>query len=219
MEEEIASEDPRYYIELEGDGDTHRSMSVMISGRKCYEHRPADAGRSQLESDPQGHISDIVSHCSETADYLLQDTPLKEAIFRVLLAGGNEPMTAREVSEILTSRWTMSAYPRELSPRVVGRLLDHAEGYRIVAIPEPEPEPELLVAEIAEVPEDTGAIDGPEAGPDTEETAPDGAKSVDAEAAVGQSTDAEQPPADQGEQEEQGSAEEEQPAQGPEEDA
>ena len=142
MEAQTASEGPRYYIDLEGAGTRHRSLPVMIAGRKCYEHRSPESGPGLEDGDAKDHVSAIAKHCSDTADYLLQDTPLKEAIFRVLLAGGNKPMTAQQVSEVLTSRWEMSAYPRDLSPSRVGRLLDHAEGYSISAIPEPEPESE-----------------------------------------------------------------------------
>jgi len=142
MEEKSNNEGPSYYIDLEGTGDQELSVSVVIAERKCYEHRPREAYQTLRDSEPQSHVADIAGHCSETADYLLQDTPLKEAIFRALLAGGNEPMTAREVSEALTARWAMSVYPRDLSTGVIGRLLEHSENYHIVAVPEPEPEPE-----------------------------------------------------------------------------
>lgn len=140
MGEESTNTDRSYYIDLAGIGDQESSLSVLIAERKCYEHRPREADQSLLDSEPQSHIADITGHCSETADYLLQDTPLKEAIFRVILAGGNEQMSAQDVSDTLTERWAMSAYPRDLSVRVIRRLLEHSANYHLVAVPEPEPE-------------------------------------------------------------------------------
>ena len=75
-------------------------------------------------------------------DFLLPDTPLKEAIFRVILAHGNEPMTAEDISEILTERWAMTAYPRDVTPQVIQRLLENSETYCIIKVPEPEDEEE-----------------------------------------------------------------------------
>jgi hypothetical protein len=132
---------PRYFIDLEGARGSNRSMATLIAGRKCYLDKQADTPESVLVSDPQEHIDRIVEHCVETPDYLPPDTPLKEAGFKVILAGGNRPMTGEEISEDLTARWAMSAYPRDLSPSVLGRILERSESYWVVAIPEPEPAP------------------------------------------------------------------------------
>jgi len=156
MEEERTNEGPSYYIDLDGTGNRELSLSVLIAERKCYEHRPREADMALRNSEPQSHIVDIAGHCFETADYLLEDTPLKEAIFRVILAGGNEPITAQDVSEALTERWTTSAYPRDLSTRVIGRLLEHSGNYHIVAVREPEPEPEIPSLDVSGSPEVAG---------------------------------------------------------------
>jgi len=157
MGEESTNTDRSYYIDLAGIGDQEISLSVVIAERKCYEHRPREADQSLLDSEPQSHIAEITGHCSETADYLLQDTPLKEAIFRVILAGGNKPLSAQDVSDTLMERWAMSAYPRDLSVRVIERLLEHSENYHLVT--EPEPEPELPPLDVVKLP---NATDGTE---------------------------------------------------------
>jgi len=131
----------RYSIDLEGAGG-HRSVSALIAGRRCFACRAADTEDSVPTSDPKNYIKQIAKQCVDTSDYLLPDTPLKEAIFRVLLAGGNKLMTAEQVSETLLSRWAMSAYPRDLSSTVIGILLDNSPSYCIAALPEPSPEKE-----------------------------------------------------------------------------
>ena len=50
----------------------------------------------------------------------------------------NEPMTAGQISEILNERWAMSAYPRNLSPHIIDRLLENSANYCIVPVEDPE---------------------------------------------------------------------------------
>ena len=161
-----------YFIDIEGASASNRSLPALIAARKCYACRQGDTDESVMASDPQDHMDRIVEMCSDTADYLLPDTPIREAIFRVLLAGGNEPQTAEQVSASLSERWAISAYPRDLSPTVLGRILDHSETYAITAVPEPEP-PE---PEDEDVPED---IPGAEADETEEGGAPEDAGSPD----------------------------------------
>lgn len=40
-------------------------------------------------------------HCSKQPDYIHDDLPLIDAVFRVLLAGGNKPMTSKELSGMI----------------------------------------------------------------------------------------------------------------------
>jgi len=140
MEEPV--KETRYFVDVEEAADNRRSMVVIIAARKCYQDQQADTMESLSSSTTGEHIKRIVKHCANTPDYAAHDTPLKEAIFQEILAGGNEPRSSQEISEALSMRWTVSAYPRDLSPTVIGRLLDHSQTYRIVAVPEPELEPE-----------------------------------------------------------------------------
>ncbi len=41
------------------------------------------------------------SHCSERPDFITENTPLVDAVFRVFLANGNKPLSAIELHEIL----------------------------------------------------------------------------------------------------------------------
>lgn len=146
---EAAEEPSRYYVDLDLAKERNRSAAAMVAERRCYTDRQADSPESVADSNAKDHIKRITTHCADTSDYLLPDTPFKEAIFRVLLAHGNEPMTAVEISDDLTTRWALSTNRRDISPRVVQRLLDNSQSYCIVVEPrpEPEPEPEALVEE------------------------------------------------------------------------
>lgn len=158
MEEETVAEGPRYYIDLDGAAEHGRSMVAIVAARKCYEHR--SVADSTGDSKPDEHVKEIAGHCADTTDYLLPDTPLKEAIFRLLLAGENKETTAAEVSQGLEARWAMSSYPRNISQYVIGRLLANSSSYGIVAVPEQEPEPPAEIApptaEVTELPVEGG---------------------------------------------------------------
>ena len=138
MEEQ--TEARRYYVDLEASKASGRSVSSVIAARKCYADRQEDTPEPLMTSPPKGHMKRISVHCADTPDYLLPDTALKEAIFRVLLAGNNQPTTAQEISESLMKRWALNANRRDISPRVIQRLLENSLSYDIVAEPEPEPE-------------------------------------------------------------------------------
>jgi hypothetical protein len=128
----------RYFVQT--DASDVGSVSLLISDRRDYMSQQHDTIDEAASSDPALMIDQIADQSAGTPDYLLPDTPLKEAVFRVILAGRNEPMSAADVSEELKQRWTMSTYPRDLSPAVIGRLLESMSAYSIGRILPPEPE-------------------------------------------------------------------------------
>lgn len=76
--------------------------------------------------------------CSRARDYITSETPLLEAIFRVFLANGNQPMTVSTVREhLLTYLPEMAAlrsdYPVELLERMI--RADRVYGLREHKIP------------------------------------------------------------------------------------
>ena len=129
----------RYYVDIDGEQASGGSAAALVATRRCRDCIELDDG--DLTGDPAEAIAMIAEHCSTTPDYLLDDTPLSEAVFRVILEGGNEPKTAKEISEALVSRWSSNP-SRDVSPRVLGRLLDHGQSYRMVPVEEPEEDSE-----------------------------------------------------------------------------
>ena len=154
---------PEYLIDVfEADQDG-RAIALIIASRRCYVDQQADDTPPTRSSDPKIFIKRIASHCASTEDFLLPDTPLKDAIFRVILAGGNVPTTPESISEILTEKWAMTAYPRDITPKVIQRLLDNSQAYCIFKIAEEEEatvtasEEEAAVEGSAEVEEEATA--------------------------------------------------------------
>ena len=127
----------RFAISEEHAASNGAALPLMIANRLGYMDRQALEEEPTADSDIAPYIDLIVASSSDDDDYLLPDTPLKEALFRIILANGNRPMDAEEISGILNERWSMSAYPRNLSPHVINRLLENSANYCIVPVEDP----------------------------------------------------------------------------------
>ena len=128
MDQDLKS--TKYFISDKMAAGQHISLSAIIEHRKCYECRQVEESTSK----PTKHIRQIVKHCAEMPDYLMPDIPLKESIFRVILAGGNKPMTVDQISEKLAVAWLSTGYPRNIAPTILYRLLQCSQGYSIVPV-------------------------------------------------------------------------------------
>ena len=154
-EDEVPQNRP-YFIDPDGAEASRRSLPVLVANRLCYMCRQGYEDDQIVVADPQDFIDLIVGHCSDEQDFLLPDTPMKEAIFRVLLGNSNEPMkeaifrvllgnsnepmTAAQISAELSSK--LPPAQRATSPDVIQRLLDNSAYYCIGPAPEPDPESE-----------------------------------------------------------------------------
>lgn len=132
----------QFFISEDHAASIGAALPLMIANRLGYMDKQALEEEPNADSDIRLYIDLIVASSSNDADYLLPDTPLKEALFRIILANGNQPMNADEISEILNERWAMSAYPRNLAPHVINRLLEHSANYCIVPVEDPDEEGE-----------------------------------------------------------------------------
>jgi len=168
---------PQFVISQEQALRIGRSLPLMIVGRMSYTDKQTFGENLDPDADIKALIGHVASNSSKDPDYLLPDTPLKEAIFRVILANGNEAMTAENISELLTERWAMTAYPRDVSPEVIQRLLESSYTYGIVKVAEPEDEEEEEIIEdvvyqpaskVEEADGDEEEAEGDEADPEEE---------------------------------------------------
>ena len=131
---------PMFVISEEQAARIGAALPLIIADRLGYMDRQALEEEPTPDSDIQPYIDLIVASSSHDADYLLPDTPLKEALFRLILANGNQPMTADQISQTLTQRWAMSAYPRNLTPHVINRILENSANYCIIPLDSPDEE-------------------------------------------------------------------------------
>jgi hypothetical protein len=134
-------QEPKYNIDIKATAMSGRSLSIMIGGRRCYMCQQGDES-PVASANPEDLILQISQHCKDTHDYLLPNTPLKEAIFRAILARGNQPTTALEISMALTTKWAMSANSRDISSKIIQELMDQSRSYMITPAAEPKSEGE-----------------------------------------------------------------------------
>ena len=136
--EDQAGEGPppaSYRIDIDEAAAMARALPMLIAGKRCYACQSTDDETPTQASDAGPYIDRIVDHCAETADYLLEDTPLKEALFRALLARKNKPATSEELSRMLKERWAMTPNPRNLSTAVIQKVLGQCGSYCIIRLP------------------------------------------------------------------------------------
>ena len=149
MDEEMQTE-RHYKLDVENAHGSSASLSALVAARKCYLHRPTGNEYSALDTTPAEHIREVQGCCADAADYLLPDTPIKDAVFRVFVARGNKPLTAQDISDDLSERWATSAYPRDLSTGVIEKILDSAPNYFIQEVTEPRVDVRLIRRQPAE---------------------------------------------------------------------
>ncbi len=126
----------KYFIDAEMAEERRRSLPVMIASRQCYVCQQAVDEEELASVEARDLIDRIVDHCASANDYLLEDTPLKEAIFRVLLSRGNGPMGADEISADISERLANATNQRDTRPEVIEKLLQHSENYCIARLQE-----------------------------------------------------------------------------------
>lgn len=103
-------------------------ISVELRSHLCEEHREAfsrefvadekidwvDERTGEVRRvDGLQHVLHI--HCSQQEDYINDSLPLIDAVFRAFLAGGNKPLTPRELGS------TTGRYPERILRTLAGR--------------------------------------------------------------------------------------------------
>lgn len=63
--------------------------------------------------------------------FVTSDTPLLEAVFRVLLAEKNRPIALQEIAELLRQRYASGELPRDVNMTALQRLLERQTSYGI----------------------------------------------------------------------------------------
>lgn len=81
--------------------------------------------------------AEIASCCSRTPEYRDPQLPLKEMLFRVLLAGGNRPRSLEDLHEEVLA-WTGIGDGRVITERVIHRLMERDAYYSFAPTEEPE---------------------------------------------------------------------------------
>lgn len=115
-----------------------RDLEIYLHSHLCPEHKEAfaDAKADALVDnvDPEtaevtkvpGIQNILITHCAQQPDYITRQTTLVNAVFRIFLANGNTPLTARELGERLGRQPNMVLRTFS-SPRVYKGIRPYAE--------------------------------------------------------------------------------------------
>ena len=127
-------QEQRYQIDVKAFEASGRSFALVVKSRRCTyctecENRPQEEG-PELRAAKE-YVDQVADNCCHKPDFLLPGTPLTEAVFRLLLANRNRPMTLNEIEAGLAAAWTSAIYLKNLSGPVLERLLDNPNEYLI----------------------------------------------------------------------------------------
>ena len=112
----------RYYVSLSRLEELNRSAVHLIAGRlttACPSYGSPDSYPG-----PESLIREINEFHGDTGDFIRHDMPIKEIVFRTLLARGNDPMFLSDLHHELTVRWSNALRPIAIDERHLARVLD-----------------------------------------------------------------------------------------------
>lgn len=112
----------RFQISLARLDQLHRSAVHLISGRLT----PAcpSFGKQIHELETGELIREIQEFHADADDFILYDMPIKEIVFRTLLAQGNQPMALSDLHRELTGRWSNALRPISIEESLLRRVLE-----------------------------------------------------------------------------------------------
>lgn len=78
--------------------EEHQEMYADLSGDEKVDWIDPETAEVQMVDGLQ-HI--LISHCAKEDSFITEQTTLTEALFRLFLSNGNQPLTPSEMAEIL----------------------------------------------------------------------------------------------------------------------
>lgn len=122
-----------YKVNVEKHQANGRSFSYAVFSRMSEEGRAkalADFGKPPIDIALAGGAMKIVSKiCVNQSDYILPSTTISEAIFRILIANENVPMSVLDLHSRLAQSWASVIYLKNLSEDVVFKVLEGPNNY------------------------------------------------------------------------------------------
>jgi len=121
----------KFHIDMDWWEEQGRNLRFHVYNRLCSECKTLyssyeDAGDVDWIDDQTAEVTrvDGLRHtlrtcCSTKPDYITEEMPFTEAIFRLFLANGNAPLSSLELHQVLNRR----------PPRTILRMLTQAQVY------------------------------------------------------------------------------------------
>lgn len=105
--------DTKFHIEYDWWDRADRDLEVYLQSHLCPEHQDttAEFDRDALVDNVDPETAEVtkvpaiqnllITHCAQQPDYITRQTSMVNAVFRLFLATGNTPLSAREIGERL----------------------------------------------------------------------------------------------------------------------
>ncbi len=116
----------KWAIDIDWLEANHRSFSIMVAHYLCAKCRKKLKTESNIPSSEE-ILKNLKSCCSKGDTFINERMPIQESVFRVILAGGNRPMSIEEISRELDIRRKTDTY--RTSPTLLLRLLKNSPHY------------------------------------------------------------------------------------------
>ncbi|MBN1862241.1 MAG: hypothetical protein JW790_01170 [Dehalococcoidales bacterium] len=122
---------PRWFIDLDWYRQNARSFPTLVRDCLCPRCRERLEKGRLSEAKLVASLRDC---CSQAPDFISGELPILTGVFRILLAGGNEPLELTEISRRLGERLGGEGY--RASVEVLSRLLKDEHYYGIRPAPD-----------------------------------------------------------------------------------
>ena len=126
---ESQSEGTRFAIDFDAMEASGKSAMFFVRSRMCGDAQKKADGVSAKQL--KDYLKVISTECAGKPDYIGPSTPLSEAVFRLILAANNRPLSIRDIQDGLTEAWASVIYMKDLSEELLTRLLDRPNSYFI----------------------------------------------------------------------------------------
>lgn len=149
MVAEDVADRPKYFISRKWYEESGRSFETVARARFCSSCREKEGmeveervptvdpktGRVVFETRSVSYgsnpLSAIRSCCSKSADYITSETPLLEAVFRIFLENGNQPIDLETIEERLSEWVRPNRLGQVISVEALERLVENDQFYGI----------------------------------------------------------------------------------------
>ena len=132
-EPEPPPEPPRYAIDPERIKQSNRSFEAMLESRRGS----PSAAKSKTAKKPPTTlqvIREFATWASKKEDFIKPEMPMQEIIFRIILAGKNQPVGLEDLHFAVTDRYYTPINPRSISEEGLKQVLDNDVYYGFVNV-------------------------------------------------------------------------------------
>lgn len=123
---EVEVELKNYCIHVDSYKQKNRSFITFASSRLCSLSHDAKTFKAD-----NNLINTFKQCCSKQDEFYSPNMSIRETIFRIFLANGNQPLNAEQLSERLQSLVKYKGNPRNISTEKLARIVDNDSYYEI----------------------------------------------------------------------------------------